>query len=89
MRITILGRAWNMVDVDALPPGQGGDCDDPATRGKTIRILRTLPDRERLRVELHEMLHAAAWDLFSEEWVDRLSSDMAAVLWRRGWRPSS
>lgn len=88
MRVVVLGRAWDMVDVDALPPGLAGDCDAPTEKGRKIRVLRDQPPQERLRIELHEMLHAAAWDQFDEEWVDRLSRDMARVLWRRGWRPT-
>jgi len=89
VRVTVLGKTWELVEVDTLPgKDQAGDCDSPDTRRKRIRVLATLSDRDRLRVLIHEMLHAAAWHQFSEEFVDGLSTDLAAALWRCGWRPT-
>ena len=58
-----------------------GDCESPHAIGKTIRVDDRLKGRELLETLLHEMLHAADWHK-QEEWVERVSADIARVLWR-------
>lgn len=91
MKVTILGKSYELVEVGSgvMPEGHYGECDDPSLPGKQIRVREGLPEEDRLRIYLHEMLHAAAWEQFSEEFVDRLSTDMARVLWRAGWRATA
>ena len=40
---------------------------------------------ERLEVLIHEMLHAAYWDL-DESAIEGAAADVARVLWRLGYR---
>lgn len=83
MRVTIRGQVWRLTWVRAFEDERAGEADDEQ---RAIRVLRSLSDREKLRVVLHELLHAEMWDL-AEECVDRVSTTMAGVLWRLGWRP--
>lgn len=84
MRIKLLGKLWDLVVV----PRQAaeGQCDAPSVRSKQIRIARRCRGQHRLDVILHELLHAAAFHQFDEQWVDELATDMARVLWRLGYR---
>lgn len=83
MRANIRGKVWRLRWVRAFADDRVGECDDDE---RAIRVLRSLPAREQLRVWIHELLHAEAWDM-SEEWVDRASTTCRDVLWRLGWRP--
>ena len=84
MKITICGEQWRIVTVaaSAFPDDRVGDCDRDA---RQIRILRGLPDAERLRVVVHELLHAHAWS-WPERRVDDVSTQIARTLRRLGWR---
>ena len=83
MRISILGKRWNL----RFAPNMAarGDCDPPTAPGKEIRIASSLRDQERLEVLIHEMVHAAGWHI-DETFVERFASDAARVLWRLGYR---
>lgn len=87
MRITIRGEVWRLVTVDAaaFPDDRVGDCDCEA---RLIRVLRGLSDAERLRVVVHELLHAHAWS-WPERRVDDVSTQIASTLRRLGWRSRS
>jgi len=62
-----------------------GDCDDPTTTNKQIRIANNLPMLEELEVVIHECFHACDW-WKDEEWIEQVSEDIAHVLVRRlGW----
>lgn len=63
-----------------------GDCDSPDTKGKRIRISKSLPPREELEVIIHECLHAADWHKDEDSWVAPVADDIARLLWRLGWR---
>src|SRR5688572_15329806 len=80
-----MGRVWRLRYVPRLAECLG-DCDDPAQKGRTIRISREAKGRKELEMLLHEMQHACNWVQASEEYVTRSSHDMANVLWRLGYR---
>jgi len=80
MRHKIRGRFWQVRKVPFLGK-KLGDCDAPQTKNKQIRILSSLEGQERLRVLLHESLHAGLWDL-DEEVIEELSSDIARLIWK-------
>lgn len=61
-----------------------GDCRRLGAGGYAIRVLDELDDGERLEVLLHELLHAAYWDL-DEEAVQETAADIARILQRAGW----
>ena len=85
MRLTILGKHWNLRFARNLK--NRGDCDPPAAPGKEIRVESSLRDEERLEVVLHELVHAAAWHI-DEEFVGQFAEDVARALWRLGYRES-
>lgn len=84
MRVTIRGKAWKVERVD---PGDGdiGHCDPPTARDRVIKIAPKLRGRMELDVALHEFLHAAYWDL-DENAVEAAAEDIAAALWKMGYR---
>lgn len=61
-----------------------GLCIRDDTR-REILILEGQRGQKELDTTIHEMLHACQWDL-SEEAVEEIACDMAAALWRGGWR---
>lgn len=84
IHITIRGRRYRLIYA-RLPHDADGICDAPDTEGKRIRIRRSLRGRRELDTLIHEMLHAAMWDL-DESAVHDTAHDIAAVLWRLGYR---
>ena len=87
IHVTIGGKRWRLAFVSRLPDGADGDCDGPQVPNKTMRIKRSLADKKKLEVILHESLHAADWHR-SEEWVHETAEDLTRILWRLGWRPT-
>lgn len=83
MRVTILGKSWNLRFVANL--ANRGDCAPPDRKGKEIRISSNLGGEERLEVLIHEFVHAAGWHL-DEAFVERFAEDVARELWRLGYR---
>ena len=62
-----------------------GYCDSPKEKNKKIVVDSRLKDKKELEIILHEMMHAAQWDL-DEEVVAHVSEDFARVLWKLGYR---
>lgn len=56
---------------------KGGLCCD---RLKEIKILSGVTPKDRLRLLIHEGLHAQGFELLSEEWVDRVSIELADLV---------
>lgn len=84
VRFRIRGRVWGFVR-RKLPSGTFGLCDPPAKPGKRISIDNRLRGRLEMDTTIHELLHAACWDL-SEEAVDETATDISRALWRIGYR---
>lgn len=98
MKVRILNKIWNLLFV---PPGSLkerkrangistteenlGDCDDPNSKNKTIRVANNLLPRQELEIVIHEALHAADW-FKDEAWIDPVAEDIARLLWKLGWR---
>lgn len=83
MKLKVRGKVWSferarLKDADGL-------CDSPDTPGKRIRVDSRLHGERELEVIIHEIMHAAHWDL-AEEAVDEASRDIARALWRLGYR---
>jgi hypothetical protein len=77
--ITIDGRRWLL---RYLPiRSSDGECDQPGSPRKSIRIARRLQRFPRALAEtlVHEILHAHLWDL-GEEKIDAIASDTARIL---------
>jgi hypothetical protein len=60
-------------------------CDDPKRKGKTILLPTNQPERDTLRATIDEAIHACQWDIDNDA-VGEISTDIAAFLWRLGWR---
>jgi hypothetical protein len=82
MQVTILGRRWGF-RFTRLPKGTDGECDDPSTPGKEIRIHKGLGEEDTLETTIHEALHVADWHR-SEPCVEEVGRDIARILWKLG-----
>jgi hypothetical protein len=82
--ITIRGRRWRL-KYKRLPRDEFGRCDAPDTPEKCIFIRKGIKGRQELDTLIHEMLHAALWDL-DETAVNDTARDIAVALWRIGYR---
>jgi len=84
VRLDLDGEDWELRWVRRFHghPNQAGDCNLGKRR---IRVLRGMSEAERLRVVVHELLHALQWPA-SEKRVDRTSVEIARVLRRLGYR---
>lgn len=87
MRITLVGKLWNLIfkSLPKRPQKVYGLCDEPSKKGKQITIATGLTEIDELDTLIHEMIHASVWQL-DEEIVDRMSTDIARVLFRLGYR---
>ena len=100
MKHRLLKKIWDVIFVPpsrlkgktkkangkTVPEEVRGDCDDPATKNKRIRISNKLPPREELEVIIHECLHACDWHKDEESWIEPVADDIARLLWKLGWR---
>ena len=87
MIVTILKKRWRFLRCKPFKDDDThGNCDPPDWKNKAIRVDKTLRGEAELETILHEMLHTAAWDLLSEQWVTDAGRDLAKALWRIGYR---
>lgn len=69
-----------------MPKGQWGFCLSPDHRdGPLIVVQKGLCQRSELEWTLHEMRHAENFELFSEEYVRRVTHESANALIKLGW----
>lgn len=86
MRVKICKRYYDLAFSEIEDFGQ---CDAPHEAAKRIRIRHEHPDdREELDTTIHECVHAAQWWL-DEDYVSEFAHDLAAILWRLGWRKTA
>lgn len=83
MRVLLRGKSWRLLFTPLK--ACDGECDSPTARSKRIRVSPHLAEERTLEVLIHEMLHACSWDT-AEEAVDESAHDIAAVLWKLGYR---
>lgn len=81
---TFRGKRYK-IELDCPYMHNDGEADAPADKEKEIRFARRLYDKELLETYIHECLHACFWDM-TEESVDLSARDIAAFLWRLGYR---
>ena len=84
MRVKLGRLVWRIL-WEGCPKDRDGECDDPSTKGRAIRISQNLSEKDELETLIHEMLHACAWFL-TEEFVTRTARDISKVLWKLGYR---
>lgn len=77
------GKSWRIqfVTKKTCPSDRWGDCNN---KTRTMRVRTDLSDQNTLDTFLHEMLHAASYQLFSEDWVSETATEMARSLLRSG-----
>jgi len=85
--IVIRGRRYRL-RYKRLPPDEFGRCDAPDQPDKCIHIRKGLRGKQELDTLIHEMLHAALWDL-DETAINDTAHDIALALWRIGYRKNS
>lgn len=85
LRVTIRGKRWNLIFVPELPNNDRGDCQGPHIRNKKIRIREGMREKTTLEILLHEILHAANWDL-DEQAIQETAEAQADILWSLGYR---
>lgn len=83
--VSILGKQWELLFKRRMPDNHCGECDNPNTPGKQIRIRKGMREELELDTTIHEMLHAAGWHI-DEPFVEQFATDAAAILMRLGWR---
>lgn len=72
-----------MKKIDSV--GSIGECADPTSTNKAIKIHKSLKGVDELEVTIHEMLHGCFWDL-DESVIDEAGVDISKALWRLGYR---
>ncbi len=88
MRVLVRGKVWELVHTRELPKDVDGECDEPKRKKKQIRIRKGLEGQRLLDVYIHEVTHAALWDL-GEGPVASLGNAVAHELWNDGLRPGN
>jgi hypothetical protein len=83
MKIKILNKVWELIFCPNLK--NRGNCDSPCSRNKKITIWKGLKGEEELEILIHEMLHAAFWQI-DEHYIAEASKDIAKVLWKLGYK---
>lgn len=91
MRFILNGKRWNFTrksDLGRAPNGDKywGRCDPPDARNKSVQVLASLKGEDELDTIIHEVIHAAAWPVLDEDFVNDTASDLARLLWRLGYR---
>ena len=64
-------------------PDRHGDCDSPEVDGRKIRVHYKLVGERKLKVLIHEMLHAEDFEI-SEKVVTRIAREIARALRKLG-----
>ena len=81
MKVKILGKTWSLVFRPEIEMGRRwGECDHPSSSGKEIRVLDTLTGCNLVDTFIHECIHAAAHDVFKEEFVSSLAEGIAKAI---------
>lgn len=84
MKLKMRGKVWGF-HRRRLRGKYDGLCDPPDKPGKSITVDVRLRGEEELEVIVHELTHAAHWDM-TEEAVESFARDVARVLWRMGYK---
>ena len=86
LRVTLAGVQYLLRFVKAIPSGDcWGHCDPPDKRAPKIEIVEGMPQKQELRITLHELMHGADFEK-PESVVKRDSRAFSEVLWKLGWR---
>jgi hypothetical protein len=79
-----MGNKYRVFETPSKPKNILGVCEPPTAKNRKMEIpIGYGPNI--LNVQIHEGIHACAF-ILDEPTVDRMSSDIARLLWRIGWR---
>ena len=78
-RISIGGRKWLLEVGVKIPNDRWGDCSNPNSKRRRIRIHRAARGEVFLDVLLHELIHARWWALCETE-VTEFANELTAIL---------
>lgn len=89
--VVIGNKRWKFVRAIIRERGPKGErilgrCDPPEKKSKAITVDKRLKGKLELDTCIHEFTHAPLWDVLSEEFVERFSTDLTNYLWRIGYR---
>ena len=84
---TLAGLRWRIrfVKSNQIPFDRWADCSFPGDPKREIRVRQVLRGKAKLETVIHEALHAQTWTR-SEDDVRRSARELAALLWRIGYR---
>lgn len=68
-----------------IPFDRFADCSSPESSKREIRVRQVLRGKARMETVIHEALHAQTWTR-TEADVARSARELAALLWRCGYR---
>ena len=93
-RIVLNDRRWNFTrKLIKQRAADGtriyGTCDDPKSKNKSIVVDSRLSGEIELDTIIHELLHAASWEVFDDDFVDTTATSIARILHRLGYRKLS
>lgn len=63
-----------------------GECSSPDDKPRIVTVDSRVTGEEELDVILHELLHAAAWEVLGEDFVNSTATGIARLLYRLGYR---
>lgn len=90
MQFLLNGKRWRLERATIRRKQNGrtilGECSSPDAKPRVIRVDKRIDGESELDVLLHELLHAAAWDVLDESFVDTTATGIARLLWRIGYR---
>lgn len=85
MHVKVRKKRWKLEFQNLSKKDHWGFCDDPLASNKRVVVDKHLFGQHRMEIVLHELLHAALWDL-DEQTILETAHDLARVLWRLGYR---
>jgi hypothetical protein len=81
----VRSKVWRLVYTSTLEKDVDGECDAPWIKKKKIKIRKDISGQRLLDAYVHELSHAALWDL-GEGPVKSLANAVAHELWNKGLR---
>lgn len=90
-RFVVLGKRWNFVrrslGYDTNGHHIDGMCDPPDKPNKCVTVGTRVAGQEEMETTIHETLHAAAWHVLDEGFVEQTAKDLTRLLWvKLGYR---
>lgn len=79
------GKRYKLRFADISHTKNKGDVDPPCAVGKEIRLDRTLTGEELLEIVIHEIRHIQDWKR-DEDYITQEARDIAAIIWKLGFR---